>query len=168
MDDETPSEREAPGSGAAGSDEAEPGPDAPDQGGPEPADPGSREPAPGEPESAYELLQRGQALMAGRHHAQAAIVLARAERLEPRRGSILEPLGRAYFMSGQLERAVETFEGLLAVDPSSHYGHYALGRALVRLGRADEGRTHLRLAVALAPDSKLYRGGLNRLGAERG
>ena len=50
------------------------------------------------------------------------------------------------------------------VDPSSHYGHYALGRALVRLGRVDEGRTHLRLAVALAPDSRLYRGGLNRLG----
>ena len=66
-------------------------------------------------------------------------------------------------MSGQLERAVETFEELLVVDPSSHYAHYALGRALVRLGRADEGRTHLRLAVALAPESRLYRGGLNRL-----
>jgi Flp pilus assembly protein TadD len=102
--------------------------------------------------------------MAGRHNAQAAVVLARAERLEPRRGSILEPLGRAYVMSGQLERAVETFEALLEVDPSSHYGHYALGRSLVRLGRADEGRIHLRLAVALAPHSRLYRGGLNRLG----
>jgi Flp pilus assembly protein TadD len=104
--------------------------------------------------------------MARRHHAQAAIVLARAHRLEPGRGSILEPLGRAYFMSGQLDRAIETFEALLAVDPSSHYGHYALGRALVRSGRADEGRTHLRLAVALAPYSRLYRGGLRRLGGE--
>jgi Flp pilus assembly protein TadD len=121
-------------------------------------------PQPGERESAYELLQRGRALLARRHHAQAAVVLARAARLEPGRGSILEPLGRAYFMSGQLERAVETFEALLAVDPSSHYGHYALGRSLVRLGRAEEGRTHLRLAVALAPHSRLYRGGLNRLG----
>jgi Flp pilus assembly protein TadD len=121
-------------------------------------------PEPGERESAYELLQRGRALLAGRHHAQAAVVLARAARLEPGRGSILEPLGRAYFMSSQLERAVETFEALLAVDPSSHYGHYALGRSLVRLGRTEEGRTHLRLAVALAPNSRLYRGGLNRLG----
>jgi Flp pilus assembly protein TadD len=121
-------------------------------------------PEPGEHESAYELLQRGRALLAGRHHAQAAVVLARAARLEPGRGSILEPLGRAYFMSSQLERAVETFEALLAVDPSSHYGHYALGRSLVRLGRTEEGRTHLRLAVALAPNSRLYRGGLNRLG----
>jgi Flp pilus assembly protein TadD len=69
-------------------------------------------------------------------------------------------------MSGQVERAVETFETLVAVDPSSHYGHYALGRALVRLGRTAEGRTHLRLATALAPHSRLYRGGLNRLGGD--
>jgi Flp pilus assembly protein TadD len=127
-------------------------------------EPAEERDATGEPESAYELLQRGLALLARRHHPQAAVVLGRAARLEPGRGSILEPLGRAYFMSGQLERAVETFEALLAVDPSSHYGHYALGRSLVRLGRVAEGRTHLRLAVALAPDSRLYRGGLNRLG----
>jgi tetratricopeptide (TPR) repeat protein len=125
-------------------------------------------PEPGERDSAYELLQRGQALAARRHHAQAAVVLERAARLEPRRGSILEPLGRAYFMSGQLERAIETFAELLDVDPSSHYGHYALGRALVRLGRTAEGRTHLRLAVALAPDSQLYRGGLRRVGGPGG
>jgi Flp pilus assembly protein TadD len=124
-------------------------------------------PGPASEETAYDLLQRGRALLAGRHHAQAAIVLERAARLEPRRGSILEPLGRAQFMSGQVERAAETFEALLDVDPSSHYGHYALGRALVRLGRAEEGRTHLRLAVALAPGSRLYRGGLNRLGGNR-
>ena len=126
-------------------------------------------PGPIEPESACELLQRGQALLARRHHAQAAVVLARADALEPRHGSILEPLGRAYFMSGQLERAAETFEALLGVDPSSHYAHYALGRALIRLGRPAAGQTHLRLAVALAPSSRLYRGGLNRLGgAPRG
>lgn len=117
-----------------------------------------------EPESAYELLQRGTALLARRHHAQAAVVLGRAAMLEPGRGSILEPLGRAYFISGQLDRAAETFEALLEVDPSSHYAHYALGRALIRLGRRQEGTTHLRLAVALAPHSRLYRGGLRRLG----
>lgn len=123
-------------------------------------------PAPGEPESAYELLQRGLALVAGRHHAQAAIVLERAARLEPARGSILEPLGRALFMSSQLERAGETFEALLAVDPSSHYGHYALGRTLIRRGRVAEGRTHLRLAAALAPDSPLYRAAVRRAGGQ--
>ena len=54
-----------------------------------------------ERESAYGLLQRGQALSAERHYAQAAIVLARADRLEPGKGSILELLGRAYFMRSE-------------------------------------------------------------------
>ena len=129
---------------------------------PEP-EPGEPQPAPGrepvEPESAYELLQRGMALMRRRHNAQAAVVLERAARLEPGKGSILEPLGRAYFTSGQHERARETFEALLEVDPSSHYGHYALGRSLKNLGRPREARTHLRLAVALSPTHRDVPGG---------
>jgi tetratricopeptide (TPR) repeat protein len=118
---------------------------------------------PDEVESAYELLQRGTALMRRRHNAQAAVVLERAARLEPGKGSILEALGRAYFTSGQHERARETFEALLEVDPSSHYGHYALGRSLKNLGRPREARTHLRLAVALSPTTTMYRAALARL-----
>jgi tetratricopeptide (TPR) repeat protein len=117
-----------------------------------------------ERESAYELLQRGQAFLERRHYAQAAIVLERADRFEPRKGSILEALGRAYFNSGQAERARVTFEALLDVDPSSHYGHFALGQSLKRLGRRAEAGTHLRLAVALSPDTALYRDALARLG----
>lgn len=115
-------------------------------------------------ESAYGLLQRGQALIRQRHHAQAAVVLERAARLEPGRGSILESLGRAYYNSGQHERARETFEELLELDPSAHYAHYALGQAHKQLGRRREARTHLRIAVALNPGSRLYRGALDRLG----
>ncbi len=116
-----------------------------------------------EPESAYDLLRRGQALLDGRHFAQAAIVLERADRLEPGKGSILEALGRAYFNSGQAERARTAFEALLEIDPSSHYAHYAVGQCLKRLGRIDRARTHLRLAVALSPGDPLYTGALGRL-----
>ena len=116
-----------------------------------------------EREGAYGLLQRGLALIKSRHHAQAAIVLARAARAEPRKGSILEPLGRAYHHSGQFERARETFEELLEVDPSAHWAHFALATSLRKLGRTDEARTHLRLAVALCPTSNLYRQALDRL-----
>ena len=119
---------------------------------------------PEERESAYELLQRGQALLDRRHFAQAAIVLERAGRLEPQKGSILEALGRAYFNSGQAESARATFEALLEVDPSSHYGHFALGQSLKRLGRRSEAGTHLRLAVALSPGTTLYKDALDRLG----
>ena len=128
-----------------------------------PSDPGGPDPAAGGPETAYELLQRGSALLARRHHAQAAVVLERAARLEPGKGSILEALGRAYFNSAQHESARETFEALLEVDPSSPYAHFALGQCLKRLGRVGEARTHLRLAVALAPGSDLYRSALARL-----
>ena len=115
-------------------------------------------------ESAYALLQRGHALLRARHHAQAAVILERAARMEPGKGSIVEALGRAYYNSGQHGRAVVAFEELLEIDPSAAYGHYGLGQALKQVGRRGEARTHLRLAVALAPESALYRAALARLG----
>jgi tetratricopeptide (TPR) repeat protein len=117
-----------------------------------------------ERETAYGLLRRAQALLRRRHHAQAAILLERARRIEPGKGSIVEALGRAYYNSGQHHRAVDAFEELLTIDPSAAYGHYALGLSLKQVGRKQEARTHLRLAVAMAPDSALYRGALNRVG----
>lgn len=130
----------------------------------DPADPTDpTDPAdPADHESAYGLLRRGEALLRRHHHAQAAVVLERAAILEPRKGSILEPLGRACFNSGQHERSREVFERLLEIDPSSHYAHFALGQSLRKLGRDREAWTHLRLAVALAPGSALYRGALAR------
>lgn len=117
-----------------------------------------------ERESVYGLLQRGRALMRRRHFAQAAVILQRAVHLEPGKGSLLEPLGRSYYNSGQHERAASVFEELLAVDPSLAYAHYGLGQSLKRLGRLKEARTHLRLAVALQPGSQLYVQALARLG----
>jgi len=114
-------------------------------------------------ESAYDLLQRGHHLMTNRHNAQAAVVLERAARTEPGKGSILEALGRAYFNSGQHARAIEAFEALLEIDPSAHYGHFALGLSLARLGRTQEARTHLRLAAALDPASDTYRKALEKM-----
>ncbi|MBA3308188.1 MAG: tetratricopeptide repeat protein [Chloroflexi bacterium] len=118
-----------------------------------------------ERETAYGLFQRADALMRRRHHAQAAVLLERAARLEPGKGSIVEALGRAYYNSGQHRRAAETFEALLGIDPSAAYGHFGLGQALKQVGRRKEARTHLRLACAMAPDSRLYRDALARLGA---
>ena len=124
--------------------------------------------APDDRETAYELLQRGSALLRQRHFAQAATVLERADREEPGKASILEALGRAYYNSGQHDRSRETFERVLELDPSAHYAHFALGQSLKQLGRRREARTHLRLAVALSPTSKVYAGALARLGpAER-
>jgi tetratricopeptide (TPR) repeat protein len=126
------------------------------------------DPPPEDREGAYALLQRGHALVARRHHAQAAVVLERAALMEPGKGSILEPLGRAYHHSRQYERARETFEALLEVDPSSHWAHFALAESLRKLGRPAEAGTHLRLAIALAPRIAAYRDALARLGGAGG
>jgi len=139
---------------------------------PEPDERGSADPADAaepeaERESAYELLQRGHDLLTQRHFAQAAVVLERADRAAPGKGSILEALGRAYYNSGQRDRARETFEALLEIDPSAHYAHFALGQSLKQLGRIGEARTHLRLAVALSPTSKVYAAALARLPSAR-
>ena len=53
-----------------------------------------------ERETAYGLFQRAAALLKRRHHAQAAVLLERADKLEPRKGSIVEALARAYYNSG--------------------------------------------------------------------
>ncbi len=116
-----------------------------------------------ERDSVFGLLQRGQALIRRRHHAQAAIVLERAARAEPRKGSILEPLGRAYHHSSQFEQARAVFAELIEVDPSAPWAHFAISESLRKLGRIDEARTHARLAVALSPRSDLYRRALARL-----
>lgn len=117
-----------------------------------------------ERETAYGLLQRSKALMRRRHNAQAAVLLERARRLEPGKGSIVESLARAYYNSGQHSLAATAFAELLEIEPSSAYGHFGLGQSLKQIGQRDEARTHLRLAVALAPHSKLYRQALDRLG----
>jgi Flp pilus assembly protein TadD len=116
-----------------------------------------------ERETAYGLFQRARALLKRRHHAQAAVILERAARLEPHKGSIVEALGRAYYNSGQHQRAADAFRELLEIDPSAPYGHFGLGQSLKQMGKREEARTHLRLAVALAPESSLYRDALARL-----
>jgi tetratricopeptide (TPR) repeat protein len=116
-----------------------------------------------ERETAYGLLQRAQAMLKRRHYAQAAVLLERADRLEPDKGSIVEALARAYYNSRQHERAAESFQRLVDIDPTSAYGHFGLGQSLKQLGRPDQARAHLRLAVALSPDSTLYRNALARL-----
>ena len=115
-----------------------------------------------EPEDVYDLFRRGEELIASRHHAQAAIVLRRAARMEPGKGSIVEALGRALYNSGQWVEAEGAFRTLLDIDPSSHYAHFGLAQSLRKVGRPAEAITHLRLACALAPGSALYRGALAR------
>jgi Flp pilus assembly protein TadD len=124
-----------------------------------------REPAFEADSEAYDLYVRGTAFLRDRHAAQAALLLARALRLEPGRNSIREALGRAEFALGRYAGAGELFAAIVGEIPDNDYAHYALGRCLAALGRGEEARTHLRLARALDPVSELYAGALAVPGA---
>ncbi|HEY5388355.1 MAG TPA: tetratricopeptide repeat protein [Thermoleophilia bacterium] len=115
-----------------------------------------REPAFEAQSEAYDFYVRGTAFLRDRHAAQAALLLARALRLEPGRNSIREALGRAEFARGRFAAAAGLFVAIVADISDNDYAHYALGRCLTALGRGEEARTHLRLARALDPLSERY------------
>jgi tetratricopeptide (TPR) repeat protein len=118
-----------------------------------------------ERESAYELFRRGTRLLAEHHPGAAAVVLERALRLEPGKASILEALGRAYYNQGQPALAAERFRQIIDRDPVAHYSHFGLGLAYRRLGDVRGALRHLKLAVALKPDTEDYRRALARVEA---
>ena len=117
-----------------------------------------------DPESdAYDLFQQGVVALRQRHPGQAALVLARALRLEPGKNSIREALGRAEYALGRYEAAAALFAAVAADVPDNDYARYALGRCLLRLGRREEAQAQLRLARALRPHSELYREAVDSL-----
>jgi tetratricopeptide (TPR) repeat protein len=122
-----------------------------------PADPASND--------AYALFQRGAALLADSHFAQAAVSLEKAKQLEPDKTSIREALGRAYFRSGRYRRAADEFSAVIERYPANDYAHFCLGRSLEKLGDRTAASRHLSLACGLQPDRSDYRLYRNRLRA---
>jgi Flp pilus assembly protein TadD len=113
-------------------------------------------------ESAYDLLAKGRRFLATGHPHQAVIVLDRAKRLEPEKGSIREDLGRALYMSGRLVQARREFAKAVAIDPVNDYAHFALGLTCARTDQRARAIAHLKLAVAMRPLDE-YREALDRL-----
>jgi Flp pilus assembly protein TadD len=117
----------------------------------------------GNPETAYDLFERGMRFLRDGHPHQAAMLLGRAKLLEPNKASIREALGRALFMSGRPRRARREFAKAVALDPTDDYAHFALALACERTGQRDRARGHVRLAVALQPGVADYETALARL-----
>jgi Flp pilus assembly protein TadD len=99
----------------------------------------------------YDLYQLGMTRLREGMAAQATVPLEKARRLEPRKASIREALGIAYFRISRFEEAEAEFRVLVELAPADHYAHFALGRTLDRLGRQVEARGHYKLARCLEP-----------------
>ena len=105
----------------------------------------------------YNLFQQGRAHLAQGMAAQATVPLEKAKKREPRKASIREALGIAYFRIRRYDEAEREFRVMLELSPADDYAHYALGRCLEKQGRAAEANGHYKLASSLRPGKEDYR-----------
>jgi Flp pilus assembly protein TadD len=115
----------------------------------------------------YEWYRRGVELLGNRHPAAAATLLARAADAEPGSRSIREALARAQYDAGRYEEAIDTFTGLIAVNPTDDYAHFGLGLAAGKAGDLRLAVEHLALAAAMRPELGHYTRALRGVRARR-
>jgi Tfp pilus assembly protein PilF len=70
---------------------------------------------------------------------------------DPKHPAAHHNLGMAYYVEGDLDRAIEQFQAAMAMDPSYASPHYALGRIYDDQGRSGEALSDLQRAVELDP-----------------
>ena len=115
-----------------------------------------RDRTPADVSQAYEDYQEGWRRLRSGRTAQATVPLEKARRAEPRKASIREALGIAYFRLRRWEDAEAEFRAVLEISPVNDYAHYALGRCLDKLGRDTEAQGHYKLARSLKPGERRY------------
>ena len=113
-------------------------------------------------ETTYDLFQQGRDRLRRGMPAQATVPLEKAKKREPRKASIREALGIAYFRIRRYAEAESEFRAIIDLAPTDHYAHYALGRCLDKQGRDDEAQGHYKLASCFEPTSERYRERLRR------
>lgn len=116
-----------------------------------------------DPQDVYAMVIRGRSFLDGGHPYQAAMLLERASELEPEKTSIRESLARALYLCGRKARAGEEFARVIELDPSNDYAHFGLGLCQAATGNIQRALGHLKLAVAMRPDSEDYRLALQRV-----
>ena len=95
---------------------------------------------------------RGVLLRMLRRHPEAKAALEQALRVDPAFSGALVNLGNVRLDLGDGPGAFDAFSRLLALDPVGAMPRALLGRALLRLGRADEAVSRFREAVTIKPD----------------
>ena len=84
-----------------------------------------------------------------RRHDQALIELEEAERLDPLDLQVKTQIGYVHHFHHDLDRAIEQFEKVLALEPSFAFAHYALGDACTRTGAVRPGIAEFNQAIEL-------------------
>jgi len=82
-------------------------------------------------------------------HDEALIELEEAERLDPLDLQIKTQIGYVHHFHHDLDRAIEQFERVLALEPSFAFAHYALGDACTQSGQYDRAFAEFDKAIEL-------------------
>ncbi len=117
-------------------------------------------------EKAYYYYQRGRKLLLSGNPAQASVLLEKAKKLEPKKGSIRESLGRAYYNYAQYKKAAHEFLQALEIDPTNHFAHYCLSLCFIRKGEKTKAARHIKLASAMKPEEENYQRILSIINSE--
>src|SRR3954451_5370663 len=106
---------------------------------------------------AYRHFREGQERLRKGMAAQATVPLEKAKRLEPGKASIREALRIAYFRLARWKEAEQEFRTIVEeLEPTDHYAHYALGRALEQQGRDAEANGHYKLPRSMKASSETH------------
>ena len=95
--------------------------------------------------------------------AEAVSVCRQALQRAPGSAELHLLLGSAHTHQGQLTVALEAFRAAAESEPENPRAVWAYGYALIRTGKASEGLQWLERALALRPDSSVYRSALSSI-----
>ena len=84
-----------------------------------------------------------------RQHARALVELTEAERLDPLDLQLKTQIGYVHYFHHDLDRAIEQFEKVLALEPSFAFAHYALGDVSTQTGEFDRAVSEFTRAIEL-------------------
>lgn len=96
-------------------------------------------------------------------YARSAFYFEQAKMEMPQKGSIREVLARAYYNSGQIEKAKNEFEAALEIDPTNSFAYFGLGLCLMKMGEPELALAQLKISCALSPKEKRYQRSLARV-----
>lgn len=102
----------------------------------------------------FDAFRSGEELLESRFPRDAVRVLRKVVAAEVTNSAAWELLGRAHFAAAQLVPAEQAFRRLIELEPTSAWAHTALGLALDRQSRHDEGAVFHRLAAAMGSDAR--------------
>ncbi|MEW6234408.1 MAG: tetratricopeptide repeat protein [Candidatus Omnitrophota bacterium] len=87
---------------------------------------------------------------------EAAVLLEKAVKAEPKNLDALQSLGLALYDIGQATRAAEVLQQAVALKPDEAENHARLGRSYIKLNKPNEGVAELRTAIKLDPKKADY------------